>query len=215
MGDEPLPKPESDHPTQDVVIILAVFFEFGLAPFSLIVGWLLGHRPLETFQWSVRAAGLGVLASLPLIVMFLAILKWPIGPLARVKQLCDNEVVPLLEESPWSDIALLSLTAGLGEEMLFRGVLQASLIGVLQPSLGGCWSVPWGVGMASIVFGICHPISVPYAVLATILGLYLGTVWFLAGNLLTVMITHALYDFVALAYLLHIRPRSGASSTST
>ena len=52
-------------------------------------------------------------------------------------------------------------------------------------------------------------------VIVTILGLYLGTVWILGGNLLTVMITHALYDFAALAYLLRIRPPGGVNSTST
>ena len=39
-----------------------------------------------------------------------------------VKKFCDDEVVPLLEKSYWSEIALISVSAGVGEEMLFRGV---------------------------------------------------------------------------------------------
>ena len=57
---------------REVVIILAVFFEVGLAPFSLLLGWLLGHPPLETFQWNLDAAVWGVVATIPLILMFLA-----------------------------------------------------------------------------------------------------------------------------------------------
>ncbi len=111
----------------------------------------------------------GVVATVPLVVLFVAMLRWPVGPLARVKQFCDQEVVPLLEDSTWSEIALIALSAGVGEEMFFRAVLQASL---------GDWlGRIWGLGLASLLFGLLHPISVPYMVLATFLGLYLGAVW--------------------------------------
>jgi uncharacterized protein len=214
MGDDLLPESYDDHPKREVVIILAVFFEFGLAPLSLVLGWLLGHPPLKTFQWSVEAAVWGVVATVPLILMFLGILRWPYGPLSRVKQFCDFEVVPLLDKSSWSDIALISLSVGVCEEMLFRGVIQAFLIGLLESWLGNWWGVSCGLGLASVFFGLIHPISITYMVIVTILGLYLGTVWIIGGNLLTVMITHALYDFAALAYLLRIRPPGGVNSTS-
>ena len=35
-------------------------------------------------------------------------------------------------------------------------------------------------------------------IIASILGLYLGSVFIVRGNLLTVMVIHALYDFAAL-----------------
>jgi uncharacterized protein len=98
MEEHLLQGPEDDQPGREVIIIFAVFFEAGLAPLSLILGWLLGHRPLEHFVWSARDALLGVVAALPLIFMFLAMLRWPIGPLARVKEFCDTEVVPLLAD---------------------------------------------------------------------------------------------------------------------
>jgi membrane protease YdiL (CAAX protease family) len=215
MEDDLLPESYDEHPKREVVIILAVFFEFGLAPISLFLGWWLGHPPLKTFEWSPEAAVWGVLAAVPLILMFLAILRWPVGPLARVKDFCDYEVVPLLEQSSWSDIALISLSVGVCEEMLFRGVIQASLIGLLQYWLGDWWGVPCGLGLASLFFGLFHPITFTYMVIVTILGLYLGTVWIFGGNLLTVMITHALYDFAALAYILRIRPPGGVDSAAT
>jgi membrane protease YdiL (CAAX protease family) len=197
MEEDLLKGPENDQPTRDVIIILAVFFEAGLAPFSLFVGWLLGHPPLERFVWSLTDALWGVGVAVPLILLFLAMLTWPIGPMARVKQFCEDEVVPLFRASSWSELALISLSAGVGEEMLFRGVLQATLSQWLGTA--------GGLAAASVLFGLLHPISVTYMVIAGFLGAYLGAIWIGNGNLLTVMVTHALYDFTALGYLIRIQ----------
>src|SRR5690242_18706793 len=67
-------EPENDPPGHGVVIIFTVFFEAGLAPFSLFLGWLLGHPPLAKFVWSFADAVWGVVAALPLIALFLAML---------------------------------------------------------------------------------------------------------------------------------------------
>ncbi len=198
MEDHLLQEPEEDRPGREVIVTLAVFFEAGLAPLSLVLGWLFGHPPLEHFAWNLEDALIGVLATVPLVLMFLAMLRWPIGPLARVKKFCDHEVVPLLNNCSWSEIALISLSAGVGEEMLFRGVIQTAV---------GSWlGWTWGLVLASMLFGLFHPISLTYMIIASILGLYLGAVRLAEGNLLTSMVVHALYDFAALGYLLRIRP---------
>jgi uncharacterized protein len=198
MEDEHLQEPEDERPGREVIVMLAVFFEAGLAPLSLALGWLFGHPPLENFVWSMQDALLGVTATVPLVLLFLAMLRWPIGPLSKVKDFCDHEVVPLLGESSWSEIALVSFSAGVGEEMLFRGVVQ--------PSIGGWLGVPWGIVLASLLFGLFHPISLTYMIIASILGLYLGMVLYAGGNLISCIVVHALYDFAALSYLLRIRP---------
>jgi uncharacterized protein len=206
MEEDLLQEPDDDHPKRAVVVILAVFFEGGLALLSLLLGWRLGHPPLRHFVWSLEDALWGVVATLPLLALFLAILKWPIGPLARAKHFCENEVEPLLHDSSWSEIGLVSLSVGVSEEMLFRGVFQAALTNWL--------GVPMGLGLASVLFGLLHPISVPYMVMAAFLGLYLGTVWIVSGNLLTVIVVHTLYDFAALSYLIRIRPPHRGNSDS-
>jgi membrane protease YdiL (CAAX protease family) len=193
-------EPQDDPPGHGVVIIFTVFFEAGLAPFSLFLGWLLGHPPLAKFVWSGGDAVWGAAAALPLIALFLAMLRWPVGPLVKVKEFCEEEIVPLFRESDWSELALIALCAGVGEEMLFRGVVQASLMDWL--------GMGWGLALASILFGVLHPITISYIVIAGVLGLYLGGIWIYNGNLLTVMVTHAVYDLAALGYLIRIRPRS-------
>ena len=69
-------------------------------------------RPCGTSSGACQDALWGVVATIPLIALFLAILKWPIGPLARAKHFCENEVEPLLHDSSWSEIGLISLSVG-------------------------------------------------------------------------------------------------------
>jgi membrane protease YdiL (CAAX protease family) len=64
------------------------------------------------------------------------------------------------------------------------------------------------VALASAVFGLLHAITPTYAILATVMGAYLGVVWIASGNLLAPIVAHALYDFVALVWLLR-GPGSG------
>ncbi len=192
------PEGEGDQPGRDVIIMFIVFFEGGLAPLSLLLGYWLGHRPLAQFTWSYVDALRGAVAPIPLVLIFMCILRWPIGRLRQIKTFCEQEFVPLLAGSSWSDMALIALSAGVGEEMLFRGVLQSSL---------GSWlGLGWGLCAASVLFGLLHPISVPYIFLMTGVGFFLGGTFLLSGNLLTVMVTHAVYDFALMVYLLKITP---------
>jgi membrane protease YdiL (CAAX protease family) len=82
--------------------------------------------------------------------------------------------------------------------MFFRGVLQEA---------AGRWThLAVAVAAVSVAFGLLHALTPTYAVLATLLGVYLGVVQAASGNLLVVIIAHALYDFVALVYLVRVPP---------
>jgi membrane protease YdiL (CAAX protease family) len=198
-ADEP-EAPEGERLDQGRVVVAAVLFEGGLAPLALAAGWLLGHSPLEGFAWSLRDAVLGVLAVAPMYLAFRAGLRWPVGPLERIRRFFDEELAPLLGGRPDSDLALISLAAGVGEELLFRGAIQGGL---------ARWLGPWGgLAGASLLFGLLHPITPTYVLLAGLLGAYLGAVWLATGNLLGVIVAHALYDFLVLRRLLREPPRA-------
>jgi membrane protease YdiL (CAAX protease family) len=199
------PEIDDDQPGRDVIIMFAVFFEGGLAPLSLILGWWLGHAPLALFAWSARQALWGALASVPLVVLFLIILRWPIGPLRRIASFTQDEFVPMLAGSTWSDIALVALSAGVGEEMLFRGVLQCSMQGWVGTGPG--------LTLSSLLFGLLHPISIPYVIVMILLGTYLGFEFLLTGNLISVIVTHTLFDFALMAYLLKIQYQGDATQS--
>jgi uncharacterized protein len=175
------------------IVQIAVIFEAGLAPLALVIGWLLGQRPLEGFEWAARDAAWGAVAALPMLGMFWLAWRWPAGSLAEIKKYCIEELIPVFRDCGWHDLALIALVAGIGEELLFRGTIQAALSRWL-----GLWP---GLAVASLLFGFLHPITPTYVAIATLLGAYLGAVWIATGNLLTVIIAHALYDFVALVIL--------------
>jgi membrane protease YdiL (CAAX protease family) len=180
------------------VVVMAVLFEGGLAPVALLGGWLLGQSPLLGFAWRGRDAALGVAVALPILGLLLVGLRWPIAPLARIKQFIDEEVRPLLGACTWLELALISLAAGVGEEMLFRGAVQGAL---------GRWlGLGAGITASSLLFGLLHPITPAYVVLTGLMGAYLGLVWVVNGNLLTVIVAHAVYDFLALLILLRTPP---------
>jgi membrane protease YdiL (CAAX protease family) len=178
-----------------------VLFEAGLAPIAVALGWALGQPPLAGFAWDADAALDGVVAVLPMLAFLAAAVRWPVGPLARIKEFFDRELAPALRGCEWPDLALISVAAGVGEEMLFRGVIQGAIARALGPAAG--------VALAGALFGLLHPVSPAYVALAAVLGAYLGAVWLATGNLLSVIVAHALYDFIALVVLLRDKPGAG------
>ncbi|HEY5704013.1 MAG TPA: CPBP family glutamic-type intramembrane protease [Terrimicrobiaceae bacterium] len=58
-----------------------------------------------------------------------------------------------------------------------------------------------------VIASLFHLVTKTYAVIATLIGAYLGVIWLAAGNLLAPITAHAVYDFVALVYFLraHVR----------
>jgi membrane protease YdiL (CAAX protease family) len=176
------------------IVRLAVLFEGGLAALACLIGWLVGLLPWEKLAWDPAAAALGVAASVPMLLLLVVCVLVPWGPLARIRQFIDRVVRPLMSACTVADLALISLLAGLGEELLFRGLIQEGLAG---------WLGPWAaLALASILFGLMHPLTPAYAVLATLAGAYLGWAYLASGNLLVPILAHALYDFTALVYLL-------------
>jgi membrane protease YdiL (CAAX protease family) len=177
-----------------LVMGLAIGVEGGLALLAMLLGSLLHQPPLETLSFDVGAALIGLAATAPLVLMFFVLLRWPVGPIAPLRRFTLEVLCPMLAPCTVPDLAAIALLAGFGEEMLFRGTLQA----VFTRSSG-----PWvGVATASLLFGILHAVTPAYAVLAALMGAYLGWLWLATGNILTPIVVHALYDFLVLWYLL-------------
>jgi membrane protease YdiL (CAAX protease family) len=185
----------SDAPRTANFVWLAVLLEGGLGFIAAGLGWFLGEPPLATLRWRFGDAMLGAAASLPLLVVFVLCNRLPLRPLVQIRKLADEVLRPLFASCRVSDLAAIALMAGIGEEMLFRGVVQAVLSRWL-----GLWV---GVPLASLIFGLLHLITPVYAVMVTLMGIYLGCLWLVSDNLLTVIVAHALYDFLGLLYLLH------------
>jgi membrane protease YdiL (CAAX protease family) len=179
-------------------------FEAALGILAILIGWWFNQPPLATLSWDADGLWVGLLASVPMLIGFALCVRWPLGPLARIKTFSDEVIRPLFAPCTIVELALISLAAGVGEELLFRGLIQAFFT-----EWWGAWV---GIGLASLIFGLMHLITPTYFVLAALLGIYLGSVWNLGGNLLSVITAHALYDFVALVYLVKIAPAPETTS---
>jgi membrane protease YdiL (CAAX protease family) len=173
--------------------MLALLFEGGLGVLAWVLGAVLGPAPLGDLHWDSRSALLGIVATVPMLLGLLACLRLPIEPLRRIKRISRTFIGPLFARCSVFELAVISATAGVCEEMLFRGFLQNLLMRHL-----GTWP---GLLLASAVFGLVHAITPAYAVLAAVFGAYLGTLWLRSENLLAPILAHALYDFLALLYL--------------
>jgi membrane protease YdiL (CAAX protease family) len=194
------PTHEPLHPPQHFVLT-AVLFEGGLAVVAVALGWLLGVAPAQTIRWDPAVVGWGVAACVPLLAVFWICLNLPIRPLAEITRVIDEMLVPLFRPCRLWELAAICLLAGVGEEMLFRGVIQEAV----ARWVGGEPGTWVGLLVGSVLFGLVHPITRTYALMAGLIGLYLGWLWIAGGNLLLPITTHAVYDFVAIVYLVRIR----------
>jgi len=92
---------------------------------------------------------------------------------------------------------LICITAGVCEEVVYRGFLLHYLH-VLPFHL----SLTWALVVASVIFGIGHLYQGALgAVQTALIGLVLGAMFLLSGNLLLPMVVHGLLDLRALALL--------------
>ena len=192
-------------PTAGNVVWMAFWVEGGLVLGAAVLGWLLGHLPWTKVHWNMEDAVWGVLMTGPLWVGLMLGLwlgeRYPWRPWQTLVQQLETWVIPLFRPCRVWQLAVISLLAGVGEEMFFRGVLQDAAVQGVSSLLGQEVGVWVAVGAVSALFGLLHWISPLYALLAGLIGAYLGWWRIQSGNLLGPIVAHALYDFVALVYL--------------
>lgn len=172
-------------------------FQGSLIPVALLLGALLGVPLLTQFDWTVDAILLGVLATLPMLGFLALLAASGLAAYRRLESQVRGFLHSLFRGAPAGSVVLLALLAGFGEEMLIRGVLQGWLTEYL-PAV-------WAILLASVFFGLAHYLSGFYFLFATVIGIYLGVVYHLTGNLLVVSVAHALYDWVVIRIYLRSR----------
>jgi len=172
---------------------LAMLFESGLGIVALGIAWLAGISMVDRLQLTQAGVERGLMAALPMLVMLgvLTLSSWP--PLVDIRRHVEQLVRELFAESNWLEIAMISLAAGVGEELLFRGALQPWIASWTHPLIA--------LAVVSLLFGLAHAVSTSYFVLATLIGGYLGWLAMEYDDLVAPIVTHTVYDFVALIYV--------------
>lgn len=168
---------------------VAVLVEGGMFVVAILVGLFLGAPFWAAARVDLSSAALGIVAGLVLLAGAMAITESPLRFAVRMRRDIDR-LLGLFRGATIPDFLLISVLAGLGEEALFRGVIQ----GRLADFTGS----PVAVVVASAAFGLAHFISWAYVLFAFGLGLLFGALYLWTGNIVVPMIAHATYDFVAL-----------------
>jgi len=176
------------------VSAVALSFEGGLLLVAVVASWLLDASLLKQISIRWWDVGMSLAGTCPLVLGLVwgDHCRW--SAVARLFQKTRAQIVPLFAGLSVVELALISAVAGVAEESLFRGVIQTALTDSIGP-------LP-ALVVASALFGLAHLITPMYALLASVIGLYLGLLLLVSDNLLTPILVHGLYDFVALLYLL-------------
>lgn len=243
-NESPGDSPDVRDPNQ--VFTTAVMVELGLGIAAVLIASILGPDcrafiPELSQEQLARVVGglvMGLVLTIPMLLGIAVIKRLKIPAIEELKRLGDHPMMTTLLQLSMVELIVISLCAGVGEELLFRGWLMPAIAGDVQwlqatekvvsndlasPSdwLGGHgwlgwmisnpgssvwdwwsradsfnWILAWAA--SSVMFGFAHPISKAYFVITALLGVYLGFLLLLTGNLLVPIAAHAAYDAVEL-----------------
>ncbi|KAF3982471.1 MAG: CPBP family intramembrane metalloprotease [Methylococcales symbiont of Hymedesmia sp. n. MRB-2018] len=189
---------ENTHSKSENFFKTACYFEGFLIVIALFLGWLADIDPFEFLHYSEGAIFYGLFGTIPLLLIFLAIEQMAIPAIQQIRSLLLETIAPYLYRYHWTDLFILALIAGVSEEVLFRGVIQ--------PWMENSWGMTAGLITSSILFGLVHAITPLYAFLAMSISIYLGLFLDYGGerNLLTPIVIHTTYDFLAFLTIMKI-----------
>ncbi|MFO8142547.1 MAG: CPBP family intramembrane glutamic endopeptidase [Marinobacter sp.] len=171
----------------------ALLFQGSIGVLGLLAIWLFDIPLLAGGFGLTEALLFGLLGAVAtyLLLLFLSRMSW-LFPDDLTSQM--QGLYNFAASFRWPVLLALSVLAGVGEELLFRGAIQGWLLQYTGP-----WTA---VLAASVLFGLVHYVSFTYFLVATGLGLVLGGAYQLSGSLELVMVWHAAYDLLALYCLL-------------
>jgi len=170
------------------VLVVALLTQTGLIVFAWWAADILGLPPRWGSPWPDAVIGCGVALALG-VVNHLLLTRAPSNWVTDgVRGVYRETIVPLFRGlSPWGAIAI-GAAAGIGEEWVFRGILQPLA----------------GLTLTSLIFGLAHVGSVrmlAFGVWAAGMGLIMGTLAIVTGGLTAPMVAHGVYDVLALEYI--------------
>ncbi|MFN9720677.1 MAG: lysostaphin resistance A-like protein [Planctomycetota bacterium] len=168
----------------------AGIFEAAVLVAAFAGGWLTGTNPVLKLAWDLRDFGLGLAATVPMLILLAICFLAPSRGLQQIREFVRGGIGPYLVECRWFEILLLALLAGVCEEVFFRGFLYLWLCD---------WNPVFAVMLSNLLFGAAHAITPFYAMLAAFLGLYLTALLAsdMTPNLLIPITAHSVYDFIA------------------
>ena len=196
----PNPSPRLSHELRHHPVRFTVVFEAALGFLALALAWLFGLSPWLDFKVTAGDLLISLIATAAVTVAMLMLLRADWRWVRELDRLVREFLGKLLIDAGASGLFFVALMAGVCEELLFRGVIQSGLTGTFGPIVA--------LLAASVLFGLAHAVSAAYFVLTFLIGIYLGALYQITGNLLVPMLVHFLYDWIMLYWLI-TRMRAG------
>ena len=165
---------------------------------AVIAWWFVQHRPFSRLYvvphlgWGFGGVMLGIATmSVALRAQQRAIATSADVRAKLRRRLGGVAAILPATRADWPGFASLAITAGVCEELLFRGFVTWWLLGVIP--------VFWVAIVAQgVLFGLAHAYQGPRGVLTTgAVGLFMGALVWVTGSLWAAMVLHALMDLHA------------------
>jgi len=140
------------------------------------------------WQWAAVGVGLGLIIFM--IVQLVMALRRPDELLKARGKMAGLEPLVPRTRGERTAFSALSVTAGICEEILYRGLLMGSLLPVI-----GMWPA---VVLSSIIFGLGHAYQGSTGILKTAtVGLVMALLVVFSGSLWTAIVLHAVVDLTS------------------
>ncbi len=156
---------------------LAILSEGGAFLVALALGFFLHIDLFPVTRDFGNDLIIGTLSAIPPVILFhlsLSSRAEKIPVIGSLKKTMISDIKNLFSESHLIDLIIISICAGIAEELLFRGIFQ----------------VKFGIIAASVIFGLVHFVTPAYVLAATVMGLYIGILFRLFDSLLVPIQMH-------------------------
>jgi len=183
---------------------IALYYSNGLlmwlASFLILGVWLFNDREVESFGFSIPVWSQSVVACTIVFGVFYFgdLFMETLNP-ARKQKTIDklNENTPFLPRNgrELAHFTFAAFTAGVCEEIIFRGFFINYLLAFSGHTLIGQWSA---ILLPAMLFSVVHIYQGHKAVLKILVaGILFGLIYYLSGSLLIVILLHFAMDMIS------------------
>ena len=188
----------------DTPLTYAVLLELSLGLAAILLGAFLGINPRQhlpawwDFTGILKSFGIGLTVGSVLALGMEFVSRLPIRSIQKLDRVVQSQLHMLLGPMSIPELVLLSLSAGIGEELLFRGLIQGWWMS-LSETQTFLEALP-GILLSAVCFGFAHPLSKAYIAIATLAGILFAVLYWATRDLLACVLAHAIYDAIICVY---------------